>query len=423
MLSLGIDIGTSGVRMAVIDADGAVISTARGAHPPQPGNRMDARLWWQAVHHCLTAQIAALRRIGRNPDEITDLACDGTSGTMVLVDDALTPVTDALMYNSAGFEAEARRIAEYADPGSITLGANSALARMLRLQALDAAGHGRHLLHQADYVAACLCGTPVGSDDNNALKLGFDPESQSWPDWFAAAGVRVATLPDIHRPGDVVGLIAPALATTLGFRPGLRVHAGTTDSIAAFIAGGASETGDAVTSLGSTLAIKLLSDTRVDDAASGVYSHRLHGRWLAGGASNTGGAVLAHYFSPAELEMLSSRIDISTPCPLAYYPLLKPGERFPVNDPMLAPRLTPRPTRPEAFLYGMLDGMARIERQAYDRLSSLGAPYPQRVFTCGGGAANAVWSKLRHRHLARPILAGASGEASVGAAHLARTGP
>ena len=51
--------------------------------------------------------------------------------------------------------------------------------------------------------------------------------------------------------------------------------AGTTDSIAAFLASGASGVGDAVTSLGSTLAIKLLSERPVDDSRYGVYSHRL----------------------------------------------------------------------------------------------------------------------------------------------------
>lgn len=48
---------------------------------------------------------------------------------------------------------------------------------------------------------------------------------------------------------------------------------GTTDSIAAFLAAGVSTPGKAVTSLGSTLALKLLSTTRVDDASSGIYRY------------------------------------------------------------------------------------------------------------------------------------------------------
>ena len=57
------------------------------------------------------------------------------------------------------------------------------------------------------------------------------------------------------------------------------------DSVAAFVAAGVSQPGEAVTSLGSTLAVKLLSEARVDDAATGVYSHRLGSTWLVGAAS------------------------------------------------------------------------------------------------------------------------------------------
>ena len=54
------------------------------------------------------------------------------------------------------------------------------------------------------------------------------------------------------------------------------------DSVAAFLAAGVREPGDAVSSLGSTLAVKLLSECRVDDGATGIYSHRLGNRWLVG---------------------------------------------------------------------------------------------------------------------------------------------
>lgn len=93
-----------------------------------------------------------------------------------------------------------------------------------------------------------------------------------------------------------------------------------------------------VTSLGSTLALKLLSTSRVDDARFGVYSHRLGDKWLVGGASNTGGAVLRQLFTIEQLKELSSQIDPSQPSPLDYYPLPKVGERFPEADPQKEPR-------------------------------------------------------------------------------------
>lgn len=54
------------------------------------------------------------------------------------------------------------------------------------------------------------------------------------------------------------------------------------DSIAAFLAAGVMQPGEAVTSLGSTMAIKMVSTSRVDDAAFGIYSHRLGDLWLVG---------------------------------------------------------------------------------------------------------------------------------------------
>ena len=90
--------------------------------------------------------------------------------------------------------------------------------------------------------------------------------------------------------------------------------------------------------MGSTLAIKLLSTSRVEDARFGVYSHRLDDKWLVGGASNTGGAVLREIFTDEELVKLSEHINPTEPSPLDYYPLKTAGERFPVADPNMAPR-------------------------------------------------------------------------------------
>ncbi|MEN0088237.1 MAG: FGGY-family carbohydrate kinase, partial [Pseudomonadota bacterium] len=202
-----------------------------------------------------------------------------------------------------------------------------------------------------------------------------------------------------------------------------KIHAGTTDSIAAFLATDANQAGDAVVSLGSTLAIKMLSDVRVDDPARGIYSHRLDGPdgkpiWLVGGASNTGGAVLAELFSTDELMALSEEIDPAQDSGFDYYPLRKPGERFPVSDPDKQPMLTPRPEDDTAFLHGLLESMARIERQCFDALRDLGAPEPKRILTAGGGARNPVWTALRQRIVSPRVQSAAEAEAAIGAARL-----
>ena len=157
----------------------------------------------------------------------------------------------------------------------------------------------------------------------------------------------------------------------------------------------------------------------VNDPDTGVYSHRIGDLWLAGGASNSGGAVLGHYFQPHELETLSSRIDPSRPTGLDYYPLLKPGERFPVADAERAPKLTPRPTDDAIFLQGMLEAMSAIEADGYAKLAALSGRRLQSLRAVGGGARNPAWTQLRAARIAAPFLPPLSEHAAVGAALLA----
>ncbi|MDH5423124.1 MAG: FGGY-family carbohydrate kinase, partial [Acidimicrobiia bacterium] len=191
---------------------------------------------------------------------------------------------------------------------------------------------------------------------------------------------------------------------------------------ASFVATGADEPGEGVTALGTTMTIKLLSDRPISAPEYGIYSHRILGQWLAGGASNTGGRVLLKFFDAEAISRLSTQLDPEADSPFDYYPLAEPGERFPIADPALAPRLEPRPEGDADFLHGLFDGIARIEALAYARLRELGAPKLASVRTVGGGAQNATWTRLRERRLGVPMIAPASAEAAYGSALLARRG-
>ncbi|MEM6666859.1 MAG: FGGY-family carbohydrate kinase [Pseudomonadota bacterium] len=414
-VAIGIDVGTSGVRAAAVERDGPVLAMARADHPPQTGAGIDAALWWRAVSDALDA----LRAAGAPFEDVTHICVDGTSGTLALVDAALAPVAPALMYNSSGFVAEAERIGHVAEPVSIARGQNSALARLLRLQTMDGERAATHALTQCDYILAKLAGCAIGSDANNVLKLGYDPATGTWPGWFEEAGVRMDLLPVVHLPGTEIASVAPDMAERFGLSTKTVLAAGTTDSIAAFLAAGVTTPGGAVTSLGSTLAVKLLSATRVDDPDRGVYSHRLGDMWLAGGASNTGGAVLSALLPGADLAALSAGIDPEVETGLDYYPLAKPGERFPINDPELPPRTSPRPEDDTVYLHGLLEGMSQIEAIAYGALAELGATPVSRIVTAGGGATNPVWTAIRQRRIGVPIHVAPESEAAVGAARLA----
>lgn len=255
------------------------------------------------------------------------------------------------------------------------------------------------------------------SDENNALKTGYDLQSECWPQWLADAGMVAEKLPGVVRAGAPVGFVGAA-GEALGLPKTCRIHAGTTDGCASFLATGASEVGDAVTALGSTLVLKLASLRPLNAAEFGIYAHRVLDFWLVGGASNTGGAVIRALLGDDRLGELTRRLDPANPTGLDYYPLLRPGERFPVNDPSLPPRLTPRPDDDAVFFQGILEGMTSIEKKGYGLLEALGAPKLESVRTVGGGAGNPVWTAMRREALGVDFLPARSVEAAVGAASL-----
>ncbi len=407
--TIGIDVGTSGVRVALVDARGALLAIRYS--PLAPSDRRDPACWWHAVESALAALKASADISG-----VHGIAVDGTSGTILMLNETGQPMRQASLYNDPAPETAVRAVAAAAPADSAAGGGASPLAKLLAMQ--DAPGTAR-LAHQADWVAAQL-GAPLGiSDENNALKTGYDPVRRCWPGWLRSLGVRVALLPEVVEPGTPIGVIDPALATRFGLPNDVVIAAGTTDGCAAFLATGADTVGEAVTSLGSTLTLKQLCDRPIFSAKYGVYSHRLGRRWLAGGASNSGGGALARYFTPDRLVALSACINPVLESGLDYYPLPMPGERFPFADPHLPPRETPRPADDVRFLQGLLEGIAQIEALGYRRLADLGGPALATVRSVGTGARNAAWTVLRRRALGVELISARSEEAAMGAATLA----
>ena len=363
---------------------------------------------------------------------------------------------------------------EYAPPRHTARSPTGSLAKLLAWHAEQPLSATERLCHQADYVIRqFLHYNPdnddeqpftISSDWHNCLKLGYDVRALQWPDWLSdgllpSLGLSSATtvLPSpVVSPGQPVGRVAAWACRQFGLSPQCVLTGGTTDSNAAFFAaalgqGGAVAAiapGTAVTSLGSTLAIKQLSESYVEDADRGVYSHRypsvLVGNdssqteeqqpqqpeaWLVGGASNSGCAVLrAQDFSNEELVELSRKLDPNKDSPLQYYPLTQKGERFPVADSKKEPILEPVPDTRGEFLQGILQGISDVERDGFRALGELGASpsTPHQVWTCGGGSRNDVWSQMRQRRLRQAfgndqvsVARADNVEASYGAAILA----
>jgi sugar (pentulose or hexulose) kinase len=413
---IGIDIGTSGIRACAVDDSAQLHAMASATLPPPIQNgraiEQDAMLWWQTLQqvlHTLLQKIDASR--------VRALCVDGTSGTMLVTDAQGTPLAPALMYNDSRCIEQAERIKTHAPVECAAHGASSGLAKLLYLQ--QTYPQARHALHQADWIAGTFCARFDSSDENNALKTGYDAQRRCWPDWLDQLKVNRTVLPNVVAPGTAIGTLTPHWAQYFHLPADTKLVAGTTDSIAAFIATGATQPGEAVTSLGSTLVLKIICDKPIYAPQYGIYSHRLGDYWLAGGASNSGGAVLKKYFNESQLSALTPQLQPQHPTGLDYYPLLTPGERFPLNDASLQPRLEPRPADDVEFFQGMLEAMTRIEYEGYRKLQQLGAPWPQKILTAGGGSINQAWMQMRRQLLQAPVSRAEHADACYGAAILA----
>jgi len=409
------------VRGSLINQAGDEVAAYAVASPPAAihGNRceQDSQAWLRDVEACINAL-----RTRADLERLAAIAIDGTSSSVLLCSKDGTPLTPAIMYNDARATAQAERIQQTAPADCGAHGASSTLAKLLYFRDNFPKLAYDHVCHQADYVSAWLSGRYGISDENNCLKLGYDSIAQAWPGWLQALDIDSSTLPEVVAPGTALGKILPQQAEHFGINKECQLVSGTTDSIAALIATGAHKLGDAVTALGSTLVLKLVSRAPVFSAHYGIYSHRLGKHWLVGGASNTGGRVLREFFSQQQLDQMTTKLqpDISTG--LDYYPLVSAGERFPVCDPQKLPRLAPRPDDDTRFFQAMLEGIANIEADGYAKLQQLGASKVKRVYTTGGGSKNPAWCKIRQHKLGVPVVRTAHSEASMGAAMLARQG-
>jgi sugar (pentulose or hexulose) kinase len=495
---IGFDLGTSGARISVIqdsgisppEDDASSLSASQSPPPFQEvytqaipwegGAYDDPRVWMDAVTTLLSGAAVGLPSA---LDAVVSICVSGTSASCLLVDGNNSEVTRApRMYNydvvqSADSESSKSEstnsdvdtsmygtqalalLDQYAPKAHTARSPTGSLAKLLAWNAersLDSTGE--RLYHQADYIAMQLLSHDSDNDDNeqltvssdwhNCLKLGYDVRNLQWPEWIVtclqAAGIsdpcRTVLPATVVSPGAPMGYISSQAAKRFGLPTTVQIVGGTTDSNAAFFAATGSQpvTGTAVTSLGSTLAIKLIGSQYVEDASLGVYSHRFpsvlsnNGQeaWLVGGASNVGCAVLRQLeFSNDEIDRLSQEIDPATDSPLSYYPLTRKGERFPAADSNKEPVLEPVPDHRRDFLHGILQGISNVERDGFLALGSLGASptEPVQVWTCGGGSRNNMWTSMRQRRLRQAfrgdnkvnVARAENTEASYGAALLA----
>lgn len=423
-LWMGLDLGTQSVRALVAEADGEVaVSASRPLRSHRSGDRheQDPEDWWQATADACREALA-----GVDAGRIGAVACDSTSGTVVVLGRDGRSLTPALMYDDARAVQEAEEVNHRGEASWSSLGYRMAPSWGLpKLSWLLRHGHnlaaGATLAHQADVINRRLTGAAVATDWSHALKTGYDLLHEVWPDHvFDALDIPPEILPEVVRSGQPLGHVSARAAGVTGLAEGTPVVAGMTDGCAAQIGAGALEPGTWNSVLGTTLVLKGVTRELVLDPAGVLYSHRSpDGDWLPGGASSVGAGVLSERFPDRDLSELDACAREREPAGVVAYPLVSPGERFPFHAEDAVGFQLGR-ARDEADAYAaLLQGVAFVERLCFDYIDRLGAPVEGPLRLTGGAARSRYWCQLRADVLARPVIVPEQSEPALGMAILA----
>ncbi len=258
-----VDIGTTGIKAAVVSFTGQVLTVAERRQVivgDGPGWRehVPARM--------LRSTIAALSEVvaehGR-PEAICSIAITGSSGSFMMLDDAARPITNILTWQDRrAYSAPVTPGLDprhYAQVTGTSLGPSVCLSRMLWLRE-----HRPDVMHPSGQLATpqgfvmMACGASGPSiDPSVAAFVGLlDLETRDWsPELLDVFRIDSTTLPHVVPSGSVVGHLGPSLARRLGLRAGIDLVLAATDGVCAQLGAGVVEDGQVYGYLGSASAV------------------------------------------------------------------------------------------------------------------------------------------------------------------------
>ena len=419
--------GTQGVRVVLLDDTGNTMGSSEKVFPLTPHSREEQspELWWESVFECLQNLLVSVREV-IDMKHIKAVSVTSTSGTVIPLDTHNDPLHDALMYSDPRPAAEGKLCREtaerYHSHGYTGFNASSGLSKMVWFvnHLPEKAARIKTWVHATDFIIGKLSGDYSFTDYTNALKSGFDVGTGEWPAWLTDhLPLRREWLQEVVPSGTQIGRLLPELSKSLGLSR-IQVIAGMTDGCASQVASGAVQPGDWNTTIGTTLVVKGVTTREVRDPEGRLYSHRHpEGYWMPGGASNIGADWVSAGFAD-DLPALTRAAANLIPTGLIAYPLLQQGERFPFIAPQAQGFAPGNADRAAAFAANM-EGVAFVERYAYEMIESLSGELVNAVYTAGGGSNSDVWLAIRANVLNRPVhkcgnVTGAAGAAIVAAA-------
>lgn len=433
---LGIDLGTSEVKVVLIDEQGTLIASAGetlSVSRPQPGwSEQQPEDWWAATH----TAIAKLRE--KVPEAFAATRAIGLSGQMhgaVLLDNRDRVLRPAILWNDIRSAAECTELTRRT-PALHSVAGNLAMPGFTAPKLLWVARHEpaifaatASVLLPKDYLRLRMTGEKVSDPCDAAGTLWLDVARRSWSDLLLdASGMRRAQMPRLVEGVEPSGYLLPEVAAAWGLGPDVVVAGGAGDCATSAIGIGAVQPGDGFVSLGTSGVLYTVTAGFQPNPASAVHAfcHALPNRWSQMSVMLSAASCLRWFcrlIGTSEAELLQEVVALDDAA-LANAPLFLPylsGERTPHNDPHVQGsfhQLTHAADR-AALGYAVLEGVAFGMADGLDALRSTGTSMAE-LSLVGGGARSPYWAQLMADVLGVNIVTHIGSEAggALGAARL-----
>jgi len=438
---LGIDLGTSGLKAAVLDEKGRLLASAGREYAiasPHPGwAEQNPSIWYDAA--CIAVR-QALADAGLRAEQVGAVGLAGQMHSLVCLDERGTAVRPAILWADQRSAVQVDWVNGQLGRDKLAACAGNPLATGFALSSWlwllenepETFRRTRWLMQPKDFLRFQLTGV-IGSEPSDAsATLFFDPHSRSWsPALLEIAHLSADRMPPLGESADVCGGLTPQAAADLGLRAGTPVVFGGSDQAVQALGQGIIDPGQVSASIGTggQWFAPLAQPVHDPLLRLHLFCHVQPLRWHLEAAMLTAGLALrwlrdqvlpgSNY---AGLANAAAGVEAALDG-LFFLPYLA-GERTPHMDPGATAAFTGLALRhgPAALARAVMEGVVFAMRQGLDLLGQLGV-HPEAVLSCGGSNRHPLWLQLQANIYNLPILPAANPEATArGAALLAGLG-
>lgn len=428
-LILGIDVGTTSVKVVAVDKETAQVRVSESAQyrsrtAPDGAHEQDAEVWWDLVCACIRRLFDRIA-----PRDVSAIGMSGHMHTLLLIDDHLRPVAPAMTWadrRASVADLSAR------DPDFCTIAGNRLGAAFTAVKlgwvarnAPQLLGRARWMISVKDFIRLKLTGT-LGTDRTDAIgTLLFDLANREWSrELFAACGADARLGPPVSASTDIVGCVTPEAARLSGIPEAVPVVAGAGDVVSATIGVGLIDGADVALSAGTAAqACRLLATPNPGNTF--LFGSALTESYLAMMSVYSAGACL-RWFETAFLggepiEPLAAQAPAGA-SGLSYLPFMF-GRAHPYrDDAATAAFIGQRDDHRKAdFARAVVEGVAFACAESVDAVSS-DKPVSGQVLVSGGVARSAIWRDTLAGVVRREVVHVPHGGSALGAAILAGVG-